>query len=107
MTTDILQQAKNINKEAGDRREVVHILAQYSDSNEFIDKAVEALATEEWEYGVEYTGINHGNRHTEWCPREHYLTSKKKAEMEYKKMEKMRMNPHMVRRRVSPKEYIE
>lgn len=66
-----------------------------------------ALAEETWEYGVEYTGINHGNRHTEWCPREHYLTSKEKAELEYKKMEKMHMNPRMVRRRVSPVEVVE
>ena len=44
--TDLLQQAKNIDQEAGDRREVVHVLAQYSDSNEFIDKAVAALASE-------------------------------------------------------------
>lgn len=67
----------------------------------------QVLAEETWEYGVEYTGINHGNRHTEWCPVEHYLTSKEKAELEYKKMEKMRMNPRMVRRRVSSKEVIE
>ncbi len=51
--TDILQQAKNIDQEAGDRWEVVHVLAQYSDSNEFIDKAVAALASEKYVWSVQ------------------------------------------------------
>ena len=72
-----------------------------------IPELAEALAEEEWEYGVEYTGVNHGNRHIQWCYGEYDETSFDEVQWEYEKMLKRDMKPRMVRRRVSPKEYIE
>lgn len=70
-------------------------------------KMAQALVEETWEYGVEYTGINHGNRHIQWCYGVCDETSFEEAQWEYEKMLKRDMNPRIVRRRVSPLEVIE
>ena len=62
-------------------------------------RALETIAADQIEYGVEYTGVNHGHRHTgsnaSWHAKREY------AEMEYRQMAESGMNPQLVARRVS------
>lgn len=64
--------------------------------------ALETIAgmTEEW--GVEYTGVNHGHRHTKWCqPEDSDPDVESQARHEYRMFKKKHMNPRLVRRYVT------
>lgn len=62
-------------------------------------RALTALAADTIEYGVEYTGVNHGHRHTGSNASWH--AKRKHAEREYRQMARSGMKPRLVARRVS------
>lgn len=68
-------------------------------SADLLDQALATIAADQIEYGVEYTGVNHGHRHT--GSKASWHTKLKHAEMEYRQMVKSGMNPRLVARRVS------
>lgn len=67
----------------------------------------QALAEEEYQYGVTYTGINHGGHHIEWVePTGDTEFDKETLQIIMKHWEKWGQSPKIVRRRVSQPEVI-
>lgn len=70
-------------------------------------KLAQALAEEEYQYGVAYTGLNHGERHIEWVePTGDAELDKDILQRIVKSCEKWGQFPKVVRRRVSPPEVV-
>lgn len=66
-----------------------------------------ALAEEEYQYGVTYTGLKHGGHHIEWVePTGDNEWDKETLQLLIKRWKKQGQSPKMVRRRVSPPEVI-
>lgn len=62
---------------------------------------------ETWQYGVTYTGLNHGGHHIEWVePTGDAEMDKDILQRIVKRCEKWGQFPKVVRRRVSPPETI-
>ena len=67
----------------------------------------QALAEEEYQYGVTYTGLKHGGHHIEWVePTEDAEFDKETLQLLVKRWERKGQFPKIVRRRVSPPEVI-
>lgn len=67
----------------------------------------QALAEEEYQYGVTYTGINHGGNHIEWVdPTGDTEFDKETLQIIVKRWEQWGQSPKIVRRRVSQPEVI-
>ena len=67
----------------------------------------QALAEEEWQYGVTYTGVKHGGHHIEWVePTDDAEWDKETLQLLIKRWKKKGQSPKIVRRRVSPPEVI-
>ena len=67
----------------------------------------QALAEEEYQYGVTYTGLKHGGHHIEWVePTEDAEFDKETLHLLVKRWKKRGQSPKIVRRRVSPPEVI-
>lgn len=58
-------------------------------------RALETLAGMKTDWGVKYTGVNHGDRHTTWEGGREY------AEYEFRQMKRMGMDPRIVHRYVT------
>lgn len=59
------------------------------------------------EFGVEYTGMDHGGRHVEWCNQDTPAESLGIARWNASSKALSRKNPKIVYRLVSIKEYLE
>lgn len=67
----------------------------------------QALAEEEYQYGVTYTGLKHGGHHIEWVePTEDAEFDKETLHLLASRWERKGQFPKIVRRRVSPPEVI-
>lgn len=67
----------------------------------------QALAEEAWEYGVTYTGLNHGGQHIQWVESTGDTEwDKETLQWLIKRWKKQGQSPKTVRRRVSPPEVI-
>ena len=68
----------------------------------------EELAEEEYQYGVAYTGLNHGGQHFQWVENTGDAEwDKETLQWLIKRWKKQGQSPKIVRRRVSPPEAIE
>ena len=66
-----------------------------------------ALAEEEYQYGVTYTGVKHGGQHIEWVePTGDAELDEDRLQIVVKGWKQMGQSPKVVRRRVSPPEVI-
>jgi len=67
----------------------------------------QALAEEEYQYGVTYTGLNHGGQHMQWVESTgDDEWDKETLQLLIKRWKKKGQSPKVVRRRVSPPEVI-
>ena len=67
----------------------------------------QALAEEEYQYGVTYTGLNHGGQHFQWVESTGDTEwDKETLQLLVKRWKKRGQSPKIVRRRVSPPEVI-
>ena len=67
----------------------------------------QALAEEEYQYGVTYIGVKHGGHHVEWVePSGDAEFDKETLQLLVKRWKKRGQSPKVVRRRVSPPEVI-
>ena len=68
----------------------------------------QALAEEEWQYGVTYIGVKHGGHHIDWVePTGDAELDKETLQLLVKRWKGEGQSPKTVRRRVSPVEEIE
>ena len=66
-----------------------------------------AVAEEEWQYGVTYTGLKHGGQHFQWVESTGDTEwDKETLQLLVKRWKKRGQSPKIVRRRVSPPEVI-
>ena len=66
-----------------------------------------ALAEEEYQYGVTYTGLNHGGQHVQWVESTGDAEwDKETLQWLIKRWKRQGQSPKIVRRRVSPPEVI-
>ena len=67
----------------------------------------EELSEEEWQYGVTYTGLNHGGQHVQWVESTGDTEwDKETLQWLIKRWKKQGQSPKTVRRRVSPVEVV-
>ena len=67
----------------------------------------QALAEEEYQYGVTYTGLKHGGQHFQWVESTGDTEwDKETLQLLVKRWKKRGQSPKIVRRRVSPPEVI-
>lgn len=67
----------------------------------------QALAEEEYQYGVTYAGLNHGEQHIQWVENTGDAEwDKETLQLLIKRWKKQGQSPKIVRRRVSPPEVI-
>ena len=67
----------------------------------------QALAEEKYQYGVTYTGLNHGGQHIEWVePTKDAEFDKETLQLLIKHWKKEGQSPKIVRRRISAPEII-
>ena len=67
----------------------------------------QALAEEEYQYGVTYTGLKHGGHHIEWVePTEDAEFDKETLQLLIKRWERKGQAPKIARRRISAPEVI-
>ena len=67
----------------------------------------QAVAEEEYQYGVTYTGLKHGGQHIEWVePTGDAELDKETLHLLASRWERKGQSPKIVRRRVSPVEVI-
>ena len=67
----------------------------------------QALAEEEYQYGVTYTGLNHGGQHLQWVENTGDAEwDKETLQLLIKRWKKRGQSPKIVRRRVSQPEVI-
>lgn len=67
----------------------------------------QALAEEEYQYGVTYIGVNHGGQHIEWVESTGDTEwDKETLQLLIKRWKRKGQSPKVVRRRVSPPEVI-
>ena len=67
----------------------------------------QALAEEEYQYGVTYIGVNHGGHHVEWVESTGDTEwDKETLQLLVKRWKRKGQSPKVVRRRVSPPEVI-
>lgn len=67
----------------------------------------QAAAEEEYQYGVTYTGLNHGGQHIQWVESTGDAEwDKETLQLLIKRWKKQGQSPKIVRRRVSPTEVI-
>ena len=67
----------------------------------------QALAEEEYQYGVTYTGLNHGGQHFQWVESTGDTEwDKETLQLLIKRWKKRGQSPKIVRRRVSPPEVV-
>ena len=67
----------------------------------------QALAEEEYQYGVTYTGLNHGGQHFQWVESTGDTEwDKETLQLLVKRWKKRGQSPKIVRRRVSPVEVV-
>ena len=67
----------------------------------------QALAEEEYQYGVTYTGLNHGGQHIQWVESTgDDEWDKETLQLLVKRWKKRGQSPKIVRRRISPPEVI-
>lgn len=67
----------------------------------------QALAEEEYQYGVTYIGVKHGGHHVEWVePSGDAEWDKEALQLLVKRWKKRGQSPKIVRRRVSPPEVV-
>ena len=73
-----------------------------------VDRAYEqALAEEEYQYGVTYIGVKHGGHHIEWVePTGDAELDKETLQLLIKRWKRKGQSPKIVRRRVSAPEVI-
>ena len=73
-----------------------------------VDRAYEqALAEEEYQYGVTYIGVKHGGHHIEWVePTGDAELDKETLHLLASRWERKGQFPKIVRRRVSPPEVV-
>lgn len=68
----------------------------------------EELSEEEWQYGVVYIGLNHGEQHFQWVENTGDADwDKETLQLLIKRWKKQGQSPKIVRRRVSAPEIIE
>lgn len=68
----------------------------------------QALAEEEYQYGVTYIGVSHGGHHVEWVePTGDSEWDKGTLQLLVKRWKRKGQSPKIVRRRVSPPEVME
>ena len=72
------------------------------------EKAYEqTLSEEEYQYGVTYTGLNHGEQHFQWVENTGDAEwDKETLQLLIKRWKKQGQSPKIVRRRISPPEVI-
>lgn len=67
----------------------------------------QALAEEEYQYGVTYIGVNHGGHHIEWVESTGDAEwDKESLQLLVKRWKRKGQSPKVIRRRVSPPEVI-
>ena len=67
----------------------------------------QAVAGEQYQYGVTYTGLNHGGQHFQWVVSTGDAEwDKETLQLLIKRWKKQGQSPKIVRRRVSPPEVI-
>ena len=67
----------------------------------------QAVAEEEYQYGVTYIGVNHGGHHVEWVESTGDTEwDKETLQLLVKRWKRKGQSPKIVRRRVSPPEVI-
>ena len=67
----------------------------------------QALSEEEWQYGVTYTGLNHGGQHIQWVESTgDDEWDKETLQWLIKRWKNQGQSPKIVRRRISPPEVI-
>ena len=67
----------------------------------------QAVAEEEYQYGVTYTGLKHGGQHFQWVESTGDTEwDKETLQLLVKRWKKQGQSPKIVRRRVSPPEVI-
>ena len=67
----------------------------------------QALAEEEYQYGVTYTGLKHGGQHFQWVePTDDPEWDKETLQLLIKRWKKRGQSPKIVRRRVSQPEIV-
>lgn len=71
-------------------------------------EVIGALAEEEYQYGVTYTGVNHGGHHIEWVESTgDSELDEDRLQIVVKGWKQMGQSPKIVRRRISAPEVIE
>lgn len=72
-----------------------------------VPEMAQALAEEEYQYGVTYTGLNHGGQHLQWVESTGDTEwDKETLQLLVKRWKKRGQSPKIVRRRVSQPEVI-
>lgn len=72
-----------------------------------VPELAQALAEEEYQYGVTYIGVSHGGHHVEWVePTGDSEWDKGTLQLLVKRWKRKGQSPKIVRRRVSPPEVI-
>ena len=67
----------------------------------------QALSEEEWQYGVTYTGLNHGGQHIQWVESTgDDEWDKETLQWLIKRWKNQGQSPKIVRRRISPPEVV-